>query len=67
MLEQVLVQFSIDKNLRQEIVKLPEPSRADAWQAFEELRRQVADVPEMSFDEINEEIAVVRAERRRRS
>ena len=67
MSEQVLVQFSIDKNLRQEVVKLPEPSRAETWQAFEELRRQAADVPEMSLDEINEEIATVRAERRRRS
>ena len=57
MAEQVLVQFSIDKK------KLLEPaiSRADAWHAFEELRKQAADVPEMSLDEINAEISAVRA------
>lgn len=96
--EQVLIQFSIDKDLRQEVAniyeslgmdlntafrmflirskmerglpfsaKLPEPSRVDAWNAFQELRKQAADVPEMSLDEINAEIAAVRAERRRRS
>jgi len=100
MAEQVLVQFSIDKNLREEVAKiyeslgmdlttalrmflvrskierglpfsakLPEPaiSRAEAWNAFEELRKQAADVPEMSLDEINAEISAVRAERRRRT
>ena len=97
MAEQVTVQFSIDKNLKQEVAeiyeslgmdlttalrmflvrskierglpfsaKLPKPSRTDAWNAFEELRKQAADVPEMSIDEINAEIATVRAERRRR-
>ena len=54
-----------EQDLWQEVVKMPEPSRAEAWQAFEELSRQAADVPEMSLDEINEEIATVRAERRR--
>jgi DNA-damage-inducible protein J len=98
MAEQVLVQFSIDKDLRQEVAqiyesigmdlntafrmflirskierglpfsaKLPEVSRAEAWNAFEALRKQAADVPDMSLDEINDEIAAVRAERRRRS
>lgn len=96
--EQVLIQFSIDKDLRQEVAniyeslgmdlntafrmflirskmerglpfsaKLPEPSRVDAWNAFQELRKQAADVPEMSLDEINAEIAAVRVERRRHS
>jgi len=47
-------------------VRLPEPpvSRAEAWAAFQELREQAADLPEMSLDEINAEIAAVRAERR---
>ena len=94
--EQVLVQFSIDKNLRHEVAQiyeslgldlntalrmffirskierglpfsanLPEPSRIDAWNAFQDLRRQAADLPDMSLDEINNEIAAVRAERRR--
>ena len=60
MAEQVLVQFSIDKK------KLPEPaiSRAEAWNAFEELRKQAADVPEMSLDEINAKISAVRAKSR---
>jgi len=100
MSEQVLVQFSVDKNLREEVAeiyeslgmdlttalrmflirskierglpfsaKLPESeiSRAEAWNAFEELRKQAADVPEMSLEEINAEISAVREERRRRS
>ena len=100
MAEQITIQFSVDKNLRQEVAqiyeslgmdlttalrmflirskierglpfsaKLPETkfSRADAWNAFEELRRQAADVPEMSLDEINAEITAARAERRRRT
>ena len=63
MAEQVLIQFSIDKK------KLPESaiSRAEAWHAFEDLRKQAADVPEMSLDEINEKISAVRAERKRRT
>ena len=63
MSEQILVQFSIDKK------KLPESSisRAGAWHAFEELRKQAANVPEMSLDEINAEISAARDERRRRT
>ena len=62
MVEQILVQFSIDKD------KLSEHaiSRADAWHAFEELRKQAADVPETSLDEINAEISAARDERRQR-
>ena len=33
--------------------------------AFHELRRQAADIPEMSLDEINAEITDVRSERKR--
>lgn len=46
---------------------LPETiiTRAEAKNAFYELREQAADVPEMSLDEINVEISVVRAERKR--
>ena len=41
---------------------LPEQivTRAEAKQAFHELRRQAADLPEMSLEEINAEIAEVR-------
>lgn len=48
--------------------KLPEESisRAEAWEAFQELRRQAADLPEMSLEEINAEIAAARAERRQK-
>lgn len=48
--------------------KLPENvvTRAEAMEAFEEMRRQAADVPEMSLDEINEEIRAARAERKAR-
>ena len=64
MVEQILVQFSIDK-----YNKLSEHaiSRADAWHAFEELRKQAADVPETSLDEINAEISAARDERRQRT
>lgn len=46
---------------------LPEQTvtRAEAKNAFHELRRQAAHVPEMSLDEINAEISAVRAERKR--
>jgi len=44
---------------------LPERSvtRAEAKRAFHELRRQAAEVPEMSLDEINAEISAVRGNR----
>lgn len=46
---------------------LPESTvtRVEAKRAFHELREQVADVPELSLDEINAEILAVRAERKR--
>ncbi|MGN1303449.1 MAG: hypothetical protein ACI4YB_00290 [Oscillospiraceae bacterium] len=46
---------------------LPENTvtRAEGLAAFEELRNQAADVPEMSLEEINAEIAEVRKSRRR--
>ena len=37
-------------------------TRTEAKKAFHELRRQAADLPEMSLDEINAEISAVRAE-----
>ena len=40
-------------------------TRAEAKNAFHELRRQAADIPEMSLDEINAEISAVRTERSR--
>ncbi|MCI9128429.1 MAG: hypothetical protein HFG28_14940 [Eubacterium sp.] len=51
MAEQVLIQL-----------KLPEQTitRTEAKKAFYELRKQAADVPEMSLDEINVEIMTVR-------
>lgn len=60
--------------IRSKIVKglpfeatLPEKmiTRTEAKNAFFELREQAADLPEMSLDEINAEISVVRAERKR--
>lgn len=38
-------------------------TRSEAVNAFDELRRQAADVPEMTLEEINAEIKEVRAER----
>lgn len=45
---------------------LPENTitRTEAKNAFYELRKQAADIPEMSLDEINAEISASRAERR---
>ena len=43
---------------------LPPITRAEAVRAFYDLREQAADVPEMTLDEINEEIAAARAERK---
>lgn len=40
-------------------------TRVEAKNAFHELRRQAADVPEMSLDDINAEILAARAERKR--
>lgn len=45
---------------------LPEPShREDFGEAFYALRDEASNLPEMSLDEINEEIAAARAERKR--
>ena len=46
---------------------LPESTitRAEAKKAFYDLREQAADIPEMSLDEINAEIAAARVERKR--
>lgn len=99
MAEQVLVQFRVDKNLKQDVAdicealgidmptvfrmcmkqikitrgipfstRLPEnvATRSDALEAFEEMRRQAADVPEMSLEEINDEIRSARADRKAR-
>ena len=41
-------------------------SRAKTWEAFQDLREQAKDVPEMTLDEINAEISAARAERRNR-
>lgn len=99
MSEQALIQFRVDKDLKQDVVeicdalgtdmptvfrmcmkqmrivrgipfptKLPETmvTRREALNAFDEMRRQAADVPEMTLDEINEEIRAARAERKSR-
>jgi DNA-damage-inducible protein J len=99
MAEQVLIQFRVDKELKQDVAeicdalgtdmptvfrmcmkqikiargipfstRLPESivTRAEAMEAFEEMRKQAADVPEMSLEEINEEIRATRADRKAR-
>ena len=96
MAEQVLIQFRVDKELKQDVAeicdalgtdmstvfrmcmkqmkivrgipfstRLPEQvvTRAEALEAFEKMRRQASDVPEMSLDEINEEIRAAGADR----
>ncbi|MBQ6503050.1 MAG: type II toxin-antitoxin system RelB/DinJ family antitoxin [Flexilinea sp.] len=97
MSEQVLMQFRVEKSLKQGVseicealgtdiptvfrmcmkqimlekgipfpTKLPSSTvtRTEALEAFESLRRQAEDIPEMSLDEINNEISAYRAERR---
>lgn len=96
MAEQVLIQFRVDKELKQDVAeicdalgtdmstvfrmcmkqmkivrgipfptRLPEHvvTRAEALEAFEKMRSQASDVPEMSLDEINSEIHAARADR----
>lgn len=99
MSEQALIQFRVDKDLKQDVAeicdalgtdlptvfrmcmkqmqiargipfptRLPEAvvTRREALDAFEEMRRQAADFPELTLDEINEEIRAARAERAER-
>ena len=99
MSEQALIQFRVDKELKQDVAeicdalgtdlptvfrmcmkqmrivrgipfptRLPEATvtRREVLDAFDEKRRQAADVPEMTLDEINEEIRAARAERESR-
>lgn len=95
MSEQALIQFRVDKELKQDVSEIcdalgtdmptvfrmcmkqmklvrgiPFPTtlpnamvtRREALDAFEKMRRQAADVPEMSLEEINEEIRAARSE-----
>lgn len=99
MSEQALIQFRVDKELKQDVAeicdalgtdmptvlrmcmkqmklirgipfstRLPDAmvTRREALDAFEEMRRQAADVPEMSLDEINAEIRATRSEMKAR-
>ena len=60
-----LVRSKIEKGLPFPAV-MPDSAvtRVDALSAFEALREQAADVPEMSLEEINREIKAARAERK---
>ena len=97
MADQALIQFRVDKDLKQEVAdicdalgtdmptvfrmcmkqikivrgipfstKLPDivVTRSEAMNAFDQLRQEAAGTPKMSLEEINEEIAAVRAERK---
>ncbi|HJB28363.1 MAG TPA: type II toxin-antitoxin system RelB/DinJ family antitoxin [Candidatus Blautia faecavium] len=99
MSEQVLIQFRVDKKLKQDVAeicdalgtdiptvfrmcmkqmkivrgipfstKLPENivTRSEALDAFEEMRRQAMDIPEMTLEEINEEIRLARDDQKTR-
>ena len=63
-LRMFLVRTRIERGLPFSVT-LPESeaSRATGISAFQALRRQAADVPEMTLDEINAEIKAARAER----
>lgn len=62
-----MIRSKIEKGLPFD-AKLPENAitRSEALSTFNELRRQAANLPEMSLNEINSEIDAVRAERRTR-
>ena len=62
-----MIRRKIEKGLPFD-VKLSENAitRSEALSTFNELRRQAANLPEMSLNEINSEIDAVRAERRAR-
>lgn len=64
--QDALYESDFDKFLLEEKT-LPETTieRVEAKNAFYQLREQAADVPEMSFDEINADVMNVRAERKR--
>lgn len=49
-------------------IRLPENTvtRTEAMRAFDDLRAQASDLPELTLEEINAEIAAVRAERKKR-
>ena len=59
-----MIRSKIEKGLPFD-AKLPENAitRSEALSTFNELRRQAANLPEMSLNEINSEIDAVRAER----
>lgn len=60
-----MIRSKIEKGLPFD-AKLPENAitRSEALSTFNELRRQAANLPEMSLNEINSEIDAVREERR---
>lgn len=60
-----MIRSKIEKGLPFD-AKLPENviTRSEALSTFNELRRQAANLPEMSLNEINSEIDAVREERR---
>ena len=62
-----MIRSKIEKGLPFD-AKLPENAitRSEALSTFNELRRQAANLPEMSLNEINSEIDAVREERRAR-
>ena len=99
MTEQALIQFRVDKDLKQDVAdicdalgtdlptvfrmcmkqikitrgipfstKLPDNviTRSEALDAFAQMRREASTAPDMTLDEINEEIAAARAERKAR-
>ena len=99
MSEQALVQFRIDRDLKEEVTDIfasvgldmstalrmflikakyvrglpfeavlpkSELTRKDALSVIEEARKQMADMPEMTLDEINAEIHAARMERKAR-
>ena len=60
-----MVKSKMVKGLPFEVTLPPETiTRTDAVNAFWEARKQAADVPEMSLEEINAEISAVRKERK---
>ena len=69
MAEQVLVQVRVDKKLKEEVSEIYEMpketiTRPEALDALDALFQQASGAPDMTQDEINAEIAAVRAARK---
>ncbi len=63
--EQIALLVNIAKLLKSQNQSAKKKTE-NPWSVFDELREEAKDLPEMTLDEINAEIAAARAERKKR-